>query len=279
MFPISCKVELARFWKRGIKSPPFENAATTVPPCSLPDEVNHAIGEYALSNLNDLPVVASVSLWFYALVLSVARDCNAPVWENEFKTLDPVLHACISPDDYRETWRERVFRVAEIQRQALHEEPLQTESAVSEVVLYKIPSKGFLVNIGELHGAMVLYGLREEKGILSSAEEFLMPFGLPIFKSLNDSKMAEAGDYALVLASIDGSRISEFSCFEEAVESIKNAPTLCRFRFVFMRVSDMPTRIPETCRTIGVNPGSAAQALRRGLEIGDDDDLDDLDED
>eukprot|EP00614_Pseudopedinella_elastica_P019178 CAMPEP_0172646406 /NCGR_PEP_ID=MMETSP1068-20121228/240223_1 /TAXON_ID=35684 /ORGANISM="Pseudopedinella elastica, Strain CCMP716" /LENGTH=313 /DNA_ID=CAMNT_0013460663 /DNA_START=110 /DNA_END=1052 /DNA_ORIENTATION=- len=143
--------------------------------------------------------------------------------------------------------------------------------------------EGGSVRLGLVRGVVVVHSLRKIPGFVSAAEIFLGPLGIPAAQTTSNSpgEAEPAGGSAvmdLVIVSIDGSKVSDFSTFESYFDEINGAGgELSHWRFICIPrthsdegVSSLPS---EFLLAPPVLPRHALELrrLRQGLEVTDDD--------
>mmetsp|Transcript_42271 Transcript_42271/g.95613 ORF Transcript_42271/g.95613 Transcript_42271/m.95613 type:complete len:262 (-) Transcript_42271:174-959(-) len=216
---------------------------------------------------------------------AVASQFDEAISEVEFRDLDPIIYASLSSasGDGRATWKERLQRLIELRKKVSEQTPLRGYSTC-DIVLHKHPSNGFQLRLGLVRGVVVVHSLRKIPGFVSAAETFLGPIGIPVRAQTTSNSPGEAEPEGgsvlmdLVLVSIDGSKVSDFSTFESYFDEINGAGgELSHWRFVCIPrthsdegVSSLPS---EFLLAPPVLPRHALELrrLRQGLEVTDDD--------
>ncbi len=131
-------------------------------------------------------------------------------------------------------------------------DPRNTPTLV-DVTLYNHPNLGFLVNVGETSRSIVIYGLRsplpspDGHTVKSSAQTLLSPLKLPIFQTGEPAPQGPSQNNLVMMYSINGKRICDFTDFHDLIQYIKSADDLCRWRMLFYPRFDVD-QIPEACQ-------------------------------
>ena len=160
------------------------------------------------------------------------------------------------------------------------------EVEVVDVVLYNHPTQGFMINLGEVQRSACVYGLRIARGDLpppswqtvdiasirmslskssqtcfsaNSTETKLSKFLLPKYVPGAPAPLSLTTSNVLLLVSLNGKVMSEFSNFDEVVHDIKIASEFCRWRFLFYPSSEI-YRAPSECTFGGLKHASHLSA-------------------
>lgn len=234
---------------------------------ALHSDVLQEIAEFAIGDVSDLSSLSLLSCAGRALAKAIGTDENAKLYENEFKNRDPVLHECIiDTDDRRSTWKMRIMKIIRFKKdikldQVCLDTPTcrrgvslkSTAPLLIDVTLYNHQKMGFLVNVGETSRSIVIYGLRipprtDEGGkVKSSAQKLLGPLSLPLFETGEPAPQGPSQNNLVMMYSINGKCICEFSDFHELIDYIKSCDDLCRWRMLFYKHFDLES-IPTACQ-------------------------------
>jgi len=220
----------------------------------------------ALLFRRDLKALSTVSRSTKMCCDQIADDENALLWQSEFCARDPILYGCfIRSRDSRTSWLNRLLRLTHINRDVASHQCLDSVTRSSDVfvdvVLYNHPIHGFLVNVGELHRSVVIYGIRRPPSArsvdqtstehheqeLSSAEAYLAPFKLPMFAAGAPAPLNPPARDLLVLHSINSTPVSTYTSFDDLIGSIKSADEMCLWRLIFYSQVDLNCLPIECC--------------------------------
>lgn len=230
----------------------------------LPNDILSLVVEISLGSIQDVRVIGSVSRDFHLAVTSVTRNANAPLWENEFRNIDPVLYqSYVTSKDQRSSWQKRLEKLLQLRTEGLvdvssHACPLdankdRSTSQMCDVILHNHPDHGFLVNVGGTRTSVVIYGVRlsPTPGNVSSSVKFVHHFNTPSFAAGAMVPLGPSSDNLLVLHSLDGMPVSAHRDFDEVVSTIKSSGELCRWRFLHYSKANpqslMTDGLPSEC--------------------------------
>ena len=246
---------------------------------AIPSELLSNIALFALSRARNLSAWNVISKEFRA----VASQFDEAISEVEFRDRDPIIYASLSSasGDGRATWKESLQRLVEL-RKLSEQTPLRGYSTC-DMVLHKHPSNGFQLRLGLVRGVVVVHSLRKIPGFVSAAEIFLGPLGIPVCETTSNfpGEAEPAGGSAvmdLVIESIDGSKVSDFSTFKSYSDEINGAGgELSHWRFICIprtQAGEGLSSLPSEFRLAPpVLPRHVLELrrLRQGLEVIDDD--------
>ena len=229
----------------------------------LSEDIFSLVADFCLGGIQDVRTVSSVSREVRLAVTSVARDGNAPLWENEFRNRDPILHQCyVTSKDDRSTWQTRLVKLLQLRTESfLDKKTFECRAdqanpfapTMCDVILHNHPDQGFLVNVGGTRSSVVIYGVRQSPtpGTLSSSVKFAEHFNIPTFAAGAAAPIGPSSDNLLVLHSLDGVPVSAHRDFDQVISTIKHSDELCRWRFLFYPKVNLPSalmsRLPSEC--------------------------------
>ena len=246
-----------------------------MPLMNLPDAVLCAILSFALGGTADLRNASACSRVSWDITMTVANREDL-LWEAEFKSQDAALHKFAKcAGDFRSSWRQRLAALSAIaaspgwatlprfSRYAHSRHSRRRIPRVVDTVLYNDPRHGFLLNIGEVLGSVVVYGLRRPPGTstpalgageggggavtdLSSAGAALGEFNLPVFAAGAPAPAGPGSTNLLVLFALNGRKMSSFSGYDELIGAIKAAGEFAWWRFLNFEEVDL-RRLPRDC--------------------------------
>ena len=241
----------------------------------LPDAMLFAILSFALGGTADLRNASACSRVSRDIAMAVANREDL-LWEAEFKSQDAALHKFAKcAGDFRSSWRQRLAALSAVTaspawaklprfiRYAHSHHSRRRLPRVVDTVLYNHPRHGFLVNVGEVLGSVVVYGLRRPPGTsaptleagggggavvtdLSSAGAALGAFNLPVFAAGAPAPAGPGSTNLLVLFALNGRKMSSFSGFDELIVAIKAAGEFAWWRFLNFEEVDL-RRLPRDC--------------------------------
>jgi hypothetical protein len=259
----------------------------------LPDSMLSALLSFALGGTKDLRNTAACSRAYKDAAMSVANREDT-LWEAEFLAGNPALHGFVTrAGDFRATFRRRLAAVAAIQTSAAwlklprfirHARAHHSHRALPRVVdtvLYNDPRHGFLINVGEVLGSVVVYGLRRPPGSmvpapvaahrhpllsvggrqaaaetgapaavstegLSSAGAALGEFQLSVYEAGAPAPVGPGSTNLLVLYSLNGRKMSAFAGFDELIAAIKGCGDFAWWRFLIFDEVNL-RRLPRDC--------------------------------
>eukprot|EP00614_Pseudopedinella_elastica_P028950 CAMPEP_0172627392 /NCGR_PEP_ID=MMETSP1068-20121228/155978_1 /TAXON_ID=35684 /ORGANISM="Pseudopedinella elastica, Strain CCMP716" /LENGTH=196 /DNA_ID=CAMNT_0013437259 /DNA_START=221 /DNA_END=808 /DNA_ORIENTATION=+ len=172
------------------------------------------------------------------------------IWEAEFKSRYPVLHcARVSTvgDSQKTPWRDRVRKIENIAKNTRLQKPPPSGIPVCDVVLFKHPSSGFMMKLGRFRNAVVAYGLRKVENVVSSAEELLRPFGLPVDDQFPHDLSIGLVAHTLALVSVDDIFVSIFSELEDLASAINDVGEFSHWRFAVLPAGETLDSLPAEC--------------------------------
>ena len=237
------------------------------------------IAGYALSQTRDMIALNVVSKEF-SVVTSLHSEA---IFESDFRNRDPILQASLSSasGDGHPSWKERLQRIIELNNSAT-EQTLLRGYAHIDLVLHKHPSNGFQLRFGLVHDIVAVHSLRYVHGVVSAAETFLRPLGISAYAdTASITERLSGGGLAnmkIVLVSIDGSKVSDFSTFDSFFNEAICAAELSLFRFICVpqtQASELSFSLPDEVR-LAIPLFEARvdelRQVRQGLVVTDDDD-------
>jgi hypothetical protein len=249
---------------------------------SLPLDIMNLVMMCSTSTVDELSAFSSVSPTFRRAAMSVRDDEDSVVWENRFKELDPVIHQCVvDAEDARSTWKARLTRILSLKQDikmrgtsldgvddlsamssssSSSSSSTTTTPSIVDVILYNHPSKGYLVNVGEVRRCVFVYGVREYSGVRTSADAALESFHLPTFRSGEPAPQGLLHSNILLLHSIDGQTIADHENFPSLVSSIRGTKDMSHWRLLFYPTLKM-NAIPDASFLGGRKEQSAAQPM------------------
>ena len=215
---------------------------------NLPDDVLVLIALHVLDCVIDFHNLGAVSRDWRSATTAIVPDENALLWEIEFKRADHVLHSCMSlGGDKRSTWRARLMAHSAMMKIAAPAGP----QVFIEAVLYKHPTQGFLLNLGEVNQAAFITAIRRpgstEEGVFSSIELLLKPLGLPVISNEEPAPTILDVHKSVMAHSINGTRVLDIFNLEELTNIARTSGDYASWRFLMVS-SAHPEHIPAECR-------------------------------
>ena len=268
---------------------------------ALPDDLVETLASFTVGSLADLRSFGSCSRAFLRASTAVSSDANAPFWEAEFRATAPHLHGFVKASDTSpttsssgpcqpRTWRERALDCARQVRDAAATPPPRIRASSSrrlhgsqsmvprvvDVLLFKDPEYGFLVNVGEVRRSVVIYGLRVPTeplvasmggaGAISSSAAALEEFGLPHFAPGAPPPLGPSGEAVLVVHSLDGRPVSSYANFDALVQGIRDAGEVTRWRLLHFTQPKLLRHLPLECSFPRPPIASLAPVAEHALE-------------